>query len=117
MARNVDERSELDFRLVHYPSQAATSDALSNDLAVDNQVFDAIDRCNVKTEASFWVDEAEFYHDKNGLMVGGPASVYHQDMDPNNFTRATVRTGHGMRRKRPLRGCCTTVPERLEREH
>jgi hypothetical protein len=25
-------------------------------------------------------------------MVGGPASVYHQYMDPNNFTRATVRT-------------------------
>ena len=46
----------------------------------------------MKTEASFWVDEAEFYHDKNGLMVGGPASVYHQYMDPNNFTRATLRT-------------------------
>jgi hypothetical protein len=25
----------------------------------------------MKTESLFWADEAEFYHDKNGLMVGG----------------------------------------------
>jgi len=29
----------------------------------------------MKTEASFWADEAEFYYAKNGLMVGGPATL------------------------------------------
>ena len=57
-------------------SQAATSDELFQTIArLDKQVFDAIDRCDMQTEASFWADEAEFYHDKNGLMVGGPQIV------------------------------------------
>jgi hypothetical protein len=38
--------------------------------SLDKQVFDAIDRCDMQTEASFWSDDAEFYHDKSGLMVG-----------------------------------------------
>lgn len=42
---------------------------------LDQQVFDAIDRCDMKTEASFWADDAEFYHDQSGLMVGGPQIV------------------------------------------
>jgi ketosteroid isomerase-like protein len=42
---------------------------------LDKQVFDAIDRCDMKAEASFWADDAEFYHDNNGLMVGGPQIV------------------------------------------
>ena len=42
---------------------------------LDKQVFDAIDRCDMKTERSFWAEDAEFYHDKNGLMVGGPQIV------------------------------------------
>jgi hypothetical protein len=29
----------------------------------------------MKTEASFWAEDAEFYHDKNGLLVGGPQIV------------------------------------------
>jgi hypothetical protein len=74
-------------------SLAATSDELFQTISrLDNQVFEAIARCGMKTEASFWADDAEFYHDKNGLMVGGPASVYHQDMDPNNsVVRLCVR--------------------------
>jgi hypothetical protein len=58
-------------------SQAATSDELFQTISrLDNQVFDAIDRFDdMKTEASFWADEAEFYHAKNGLMVGGPATL------------------------------------------
>jgi len=68
-----------------FASQAATSDELFQTISrLDNQVFDAIDPSDMKTEASFWAAEAEFYHDKNGLMVGGPASIYRQDMDPNN---------------------------------
>ena len=43
--------------------------------SLDEQVFDAIDHCDMKTEASFWAEDAEFYHDKNGLMVGGPQIV------------------------------------------
>lgn len=42
---------------------------------LDKQVFDAIDRCDMKAEASFWADDAEFYHDKDGLLVGGPQIV------------------------------------------
>ena len=42
---------------------------------LDTQLFDAIDRCDMKTEASFWAADAEFYHDKNGLLVGGPQIV------------------------------------------
>jgi hypothetical protein len=38
--------------------------------SLDKQVFDAIDRCDMKMEGSFWADDAEFYHDKGGLMVG-----------------------------------------------
>ncbi len=37
---------------------------------LDHQVFDAIDRCDMQTEASLWTDDAEFYHDIGGLSVG-----------------------------------------------
>src|SRR5215813_680911 len=56
--------------------KAATSDEVFQTISrLDKQLFDAIDRCDMKTEASFWADDAEFYHDKNGLMVGGPQIV------------------------------------------
>jgi len=52
------------------------SDSLFQTIAqLDRQVFDAIDRCDMKTEAAFWADDAEFYHDKNGLLAGGPQIV------------------------------------------
>ena len=57
-------------------NKVATSDVLFHTISqLDKQLFDAIDRCDLKTEASFWADDAEFYHDKNGLMVGGPQIV------------------------------------------
>jgi hypothetical protein len=57
-------------------SKAAMSDELFQTISrLDKQVFDAIDRCDMKTESSFWADDAEFYHDKNGLMAGGPQIV------------------------------------------
>jgi hypothetical protein len=37
---------------------------------LDKELFDAVDRCDMKEFASFWTDDAEFYHDKSGLMVG-----------------------------------------------
>jgi hypothetical protein len=57
-------------------SQAATSDErFQTTSRLDNQVFDAVNRCDMNTEPSFWADDANFYHDKNGLMVGGPQIV------------------------------------------
>ena len=57
-------------------NQVAASDELFQTISqLDKQVFDAIDRCDMKTEASFWADDAEFYHDKAGLMTGGPQIV------------------------------------------
>jgi hypothetical protein len=38
--------------------------------ALDKQMFDAIDRCDMQTFATFWDDNVEFYHDKDGLMSG-----------------------------------------------
>ena len=54
---------------------SAPNDLFQTISRLDKQVFDAIDRCDMKAEASFWADDAEFYHDKNGLMVGGPQIV------------------------------------------
>jgi len=57
-------------------NNAPPSDDLFETISrLDKQLFDAIDRCEMKTEALFWADDAEFYHDKNGLMVGGPQIV------------------------------------------
>jgi ketosteroid isomerase-like protein len=56
--------------------RVAAPDALFQTISqLDKQVFDAIDHCDMKAEASFWADDAEFYHDKNGLLVGGPQIV------------------------------------------
>jgi Domain of unknown function (DUF4440) len=38
--------------------------------ALDKQLFDAVDRCDMATVASFWAEDVEFYHDKDGLTVG-----------------------------------------------
>jgi ketosteroid isomerase-like protein len=49
----------------------ATQDALYETvLALDSKLFDAVNQCDMKTVDSMWADDAEFYHDKNGLMVG-----------------------------------------------
>ena len=56
-------------------NQVAASDELFRTISqLDKQVFDAIDHCDMKTEASFWADDAEFYHDKAGLMAGWSAN-------------------------------------------
>ena len=38
--------------------------------ALDKQLFDAVDRCDMGKVASFWAEDVEFYHDKDGLTVG-----------------------------------------------
>ena len=54
---------------------AAPSELFQTISKLDKEVFDAIDRCDMQTEATFWSDDAEFYHDKSGLMVGRQAIV------------------------------------------
>ena len=50
---------------------SATQDALYQTVAaLDTKLFDAVNHCDMKTVDSMWADDAEFYHDKNGLMVG-----------------------------------------------
>ncbi len=49
----------------------ATQDALYQTVAaLDTKLFDAVNQCDMKTVDSMWADDAEFYHDKTGLMVG-----------------------------------------------
>ena len=50
---------------------AGTDELFQTISRLDTQVFDAIDRCDMQAEASFWADNAEFYHDQTGLMIGG----------------------------------------------
>jgi Domain of unknown function (DUF4440) len=55
--------------------QTTPQDLYQTIAQLDHQLFDAIDRCDMQAEASFWSGDAEFYHDKDGLMVGGPNIV------------------------------------------
>ena len=54
------------------PSPApATQDVLYLTVAaLDTNLFDAINRCDMKAVDSMCADDEEFYHDQNGLMVG-----------------------------------------------
>jgi ketosteroid isomerase-like protein len=48
-----------------------TQDALYQTVAaLDTKLFDAVNQCDMKTVDSMWAEDAEFYHDKTGLMVG-----------------------------------------------
>jgi ketosteroid isomerase-like protein len=57
-------------------SQSAAPTKGDNELfntvaALDKALFDAVNTCDIEKVASFWADDAEFYHDKTGLMTGG----------------------------------------------
>jgi ketosteroid isomerase-like protein len=56
-------------------AQSAASPANSDPLfktvsQLDTELFGAVNRCDIKTVDRFFSDDAEFYHDRNGLMVG-----------------------------------------------
>jgi hypothetical protein len=52
-------------------SETSAQDALYQTVAaLDAKLFDAVNNCDMETVDSMWVDDAEFYHNKNGLMVG-----------------------------------------------
>jgi ketosteroid isomerase-like protein len=49
----------------------ATADPLFQTIsALDKQLFDAVNRCDMAKVASFWAEDVEFYHDKDGLTIG-----------------------------------------------
>ena len=51
--------------------QKAAADPLFQTIAaLDKQLFDAVDRCDMAKVESFWAEDVEFYHDKDGLAVG-----------------------------------------------
>ena len=52
-------------------STPTTQDALYQTVAaLDAKLFNAVNNCDIKTVDSMWAEDAEFYHDKTGLMVG-----------------------------------------------
>jgi hypothetical protein len=52
-------------------SAPTTQDALYQTVAaLDAKLFDAVNSCDMQTVNSMWAHDAEFYHDKTGLMVG-----------------------------------------------
>ena len=50
--------------------QPATDPLFQTISALDKQLFDAVDRCDMARVESFWAEDVEFYHDKDGLTVG-----------------------------------------------
>jgi Domain of unknown function (DUF4440) len=42
---------------------------------LDKELFDAVDRCDMKTFGSLLAEHIEFYHDKDGLAVGRQSIV------------------------------------------
>lgn len=60
------------FSQVQPAKPAATSPAqlFQTIAALDKELFGLIDTCDMQTFASMWDENAEFYHDKTGLMVG-----------------------------------------------
>ena len=55
---------------LHAPAQTTQDPLYQTVAALDTKLFDAVNQCDMKTVDSMWADEAEFYHDKTGLMVG-----------------------------------------------
>jgi len=57
--------------LADSPPTGGKGDALYDVIAAqDKAAFDAFNRCDLKTLGSFFVDDVEFYHDRDGLSVG-----------------------------------------------
>lgn len=52
------------------PQPAAASPLFQTIAALDKELFDAVDRCDMAKFASFWAEDVEFYHDKDGLTTG-----------------------------------------------
>jgi len=57
--------------------------------ALDAEVFDAYNKCDLAKFASYFSEDLEFYHDQGGLSVGRQATV---DAVKNNVCGKTHRT-------------------------
>ena len=61
----------LSFLSAHAQAQKPAADTLFHTIAaLDKQLFETIDRCDMAKFAGFWSEDVEFYHDKDGLTVG-----------------------------------------------
>jgi ketosteroid isomerase-like protein len=62
--------------LVLLPLLAASADDLTRKIAaLDAEVFDAYNKCDLDKFASFFAEDLEFYHDQGGLSLGRQATV------------------------------------------
>src|SRR5580693_8910945 len=57
--------------------------------ALDKQLFDAYNTCNIEKLGTFVTDDLEFYHDKTGLAVGKQPFL---DAIKSNICGKTQRT-------------------------
>ncbi len=55
--------------------QAPPDDLFKTISALDTQLFDAYNKCDLETFASLLADDLEFYHDATGLSRGAQAAV------------------------------------------
>ena len=89
---------------------AAPPDDLTRKItALDAEVFDAYNKCDLAKFASFLAEDLEFYHDQGGLSVGRQATVeavknnicgkVHRDLVPGTLAvyplKATARLKPG----------------------
>ncbi len=56
--------------------------------ALDKQLFDAYNTCNLEKFSTFFIEDVEFYHDKGGLTVGRKALT---ESIKNNICGKTTR--------------------------
>jgi ketosteroid isomerase-like protein len=60
-----------DAQVVQSPDSMKSQEELTRAIAaLDKQLFDAYNTCNIEKLGTFVTDDLEFYHDKTGLAVG-----------------------------------------------
>lgn len=83
----------------------ATPDGLTQTItALDAEVFDAYNKCDLPKFASYFTEDLEFYHDQTGLSVGRQATVdavknnicgkVHRDLVPGTLAAYPLK-GYG----------------------
>jgi ketosteroid isomerase-like protein len=80
-----------------------TSDSMYATIsALDSALFDAYNRCDLKSLDSYFTDDLEFYHDQSGLSRGKPALM----RDLRKYVCGKVRRDRvaGTLEVNPLRG-------------
>src|SRR6266487_6017117 len=91
--------------LLVLPLLGASPDDLTRKItALDAEVFDAYNKCDLGRFASFFAEDLEFYHDEGGLSVGRQAAVeavkknicgkVHRDLVPGTLA-VYPRKGYG----------------------